>query len=71
MNADKYNDIIGLSHHVSKKRARLSMEARAAQFSSFQALRGHKEGVDETADIHEINVESREDTTDVDTYFNI
>lgn len=38
---DDYKDIIGLPHHVSKNRARMTMEERAAQFSPFAALTGY------------------------------
>ncbi len=45
----KYEDIIGLSHKQSAKRAHMSNRARAAQFSSFEALTGHDEAIEETA----------------------
>lgn len=35
---DTYDDIIGLPHHVSRRRRRMSMGERAAQFSPFAAL---------------------------------
>lgn len=44
-----YSDIINLPHHVSKTRKRMSMEARAAQFSPFAALTGYDEEIDEAA----------------------
>lgn len=46
---NKYDDIINLEHHRSKKHPPLSMEQRAAQFSPFAALTGHDEAVRETA----------------------
>lgn len=46
---NKYDDIIGMEHHSSKKHPHLSMEQRAAQFSPFAALTGHEEAVKETA----------------------
>lgn len=48
-NADRYDDIINLPHHVSKKRKRMEMIDRAAQFSPFAALTGHSAAVNETA----------------------
>lgn len=45
---DNYEDIIQLSHHVSPTRNRMSMLDRAAQFSPFAALTGHREAVKET-----------------------
>ncbi len=37
--SDNYEDIIHLPHHVSQKHPRMSMEARAAQFAPFAALK--------------------------------
>ena len=48
----KYDDIINLPHHVSKKRPKMSMESRAGQFAPFAALTGHKEAIDDKADSH-------------------
>lgn len=48
MNSD-YSDIINMPHHISKKRNRMSQTDRAAQFSSFAALTGYEEMVDEAA----------------------
>ena len=45
---NKYDDIIELPHHVSKKHARMSIHDRAAQFSAFAALTGHKAAIQET-----------------------
>lgn len=47
-NWKQYEDIIHLPHHVSKKRAQMSLEDRAAQFSPFAALTGHGAAVKET-----------------------
>lgn len=51
MNEDisKYEDIINLPHHVSKKHPQMSIEARAAQFAPFAALVGYEDAVKETA----------------------
>ena len=48
----KYDDIINLPHHVSKKRPQMSMRNRAAQFAPFAALTGHDEAIENTADRH-------------------
>ena len=44
-----YEDIVNLPHHRSETHPHMSMEERAAQFSSFAALTGHKEAVKEKA----------------------
>ena len=47
----RYEDIINLPHHQSKKRPQMSLYNRAAQFSSFNALQGYGDMVQDTADI--------------------
>lgn len=44
-----YDDIINLSHHVSKKHPPMSLYARSAQFAPFAALTGYEDAVRETA----------------------
>ena len=44
----KYDDIINLPHHVSKKHPQMSLHDRAAQFSPFAALTGHKAAINES-----------------------
>ena len=51
-NSGKYEDIINLPHHVSKKHPRMSLEARSAQFAPFAALNGYDELIKETAEKH-------------------
>ena len=46
---EKYDDIIHLPHHVSKKHPQMSALDRAAQFSPFSALTGHEAAIRETA----------------------
>ena len=46
---EKYEDIINLPHHVSKKHPQMLLRDRAAQFSPFAALTGHKAAINETA----------------------
>lgn len=43
-----YDDIINLVHHVSVSHPHMSRMDRAAQFSPFAALTGHREAVSET-----------------------
>lgn len=43
----KYDDIIMLPHHVSKKHPQMSLLNRAAQFSPFAALTGHDATIQE------------------------
>lgn len=45
----KYEDILDLPHHVSRKRPQMSLGDRAAQFSPFAAVVGHEEAIKETA----------------------
>lgn len=42
-----YNEIIGMSHHVSLNRRPMSLYGRAAQFAPFAALTGYEEALDE------------------------
>ena len=46
---EKYDNIINMPHHVSKKHPQMSIEARAAQFAPFAALTGYDEEVKKTA----------------------
>ena len=48
LNNHKYDDIINLPHHVSKKHPQMSLEARSAQFAPFAALTGYGDAIDET-----------------------
>ena len=45
----RYDDIIGLPHHVSPDRKHMSDRDRAAQFSPFAALTGYEDSVKEAA----------------------
>lgn len=56
----KYDDIIELPHHVSQKRARMSMTDRGAQFSPFAALVGYDAAIAETARLTEFRIELEE-----------
>lgn len=60
-NNHKYDDIIGLPHHVSATRPRMSMIDRAAQFSPFQALTGYGAAIQETGRLTVRKIELSED----------
>ena len=45
----RYDDIIDLPHHISKKHPQMSLYARSAQFAPFAALTGYEDAVRETA----------------------
>ena len=47
LNNHKYDDIINLPHHVSKKHPQMSLEARSAQFAPFAALTGYGDALEE------------------------
>ena len=52
MQNTKYDDIINLMHHVSKKHKQMSIENRSAQFAPFAALTGYEDEVKETREIN-------------------
>lgn len=60
----KYDDILNLPHHVSPKRARMSMVDRGAQFSPFAALTGYDAVIQETARLTDNPVELDENARD-------
>lgn len=47
----RYDDMLDLPHHISKKRPRMSELSRAAQFAPFAALTGYDAQVKEAARI--------------------
>ena len=53
----KYDDIISLPHPVSKTHPPMPRAERAAQFSSFAALSGYEEAVEESARLTEMRTE--------------
>ena len=54
-----YDDIINLSHHVSKRHPQMSMWNRAAQFAPFAALTGYKDAIKDTAHENESSYETK------------
>lgn len=57
----KYDDIINMSHHVSKRHPQMSLEARSAQFAPFAALTGYEDAVSETGRLTSDKIELSED----------
>ena len=60
METHKYDDIINLPHHASKKHTPMSPLNRAAQFSPFAALSGHGEAIRETERLTDTFIELSE-----------
>ena len=54
-----YDDIINLSHHVSKRHPQMSMWNRAAQFAPFAALTGYEDAIRDTAQENESRYETK------------
>lgn len=52
-NLKKYEDIIALPRHISKKRPLMPIKDRAAQFAPFAAVVGHEKAVNEAARLTE------------------
>lgn len=61
----RYDDIIGLPHHVSETRPRMSAMDRAAQFSPFAALTGHGAAIREAERLTDARAELDEDRKSV------
>lgn len=65
INNHKYDDIINLEHHVSKKHKQMSLENRSAQFAPFAALTGFEELVKETARQTDVRIEIDEELKNI------
>ena len=52
VNDGRYDDIIGMTHHVSKDRPHMATADRAAQFAPFAALTGLEQAIDESCKKH-------------------
>lgn len=65
MKKGKYDDIIHLTHHVSKEHPQMSMSNRAAQFRPFSALSGYGEAIKETARLTEWKKELDTDAIEI------
>lgn len=57
----KYDEIMGLPHHVSKTRPQMPMSDRAAQFAPFAALTGYDSAIKETGRLTNERIELDED----------
>ena len=57
----KYDDIIGLEHHVSKTHPHMSVADRATQFAPFAALTGYEEVIDEAGRLTQQRIQVDED----------
>ena len=57
----KYDDIINLPHHVSRKHKQMSLQNRAGQFAPFAALTGYEDLIDETGREVDVRDELNED----------
>lgn len=53
----KYNEIMGLPHHVSKTRPQMPMSDRAEQFAPFAALTGYDAAIKETRRLTDERIE--------------
>lgn len=61
---NKYDDIINLPHHVSKRHLRMPLRDRAAQFAPFAALTGHEAAINETVRQTDERISLGEDVID-------
>ena len=64
----KYDDIIGLPHHVSDTHPQMPLLDRAAQFTPFAALTGHTEAVRATEQLVEERIMTAEKGEKEDGY---
>ena len=60
----KYDDIINLPHHVSKRHPQMSIWNRAAQFAPFAALTGYENSIKESAQENLDSYESKSNEND-------
>lgn len=68
---DDYTDIIDMPHHTSANHSSMSNLDRAAQFSSFAALTGYEQAVEEAARLTDGRLElSQEEINDLNYKMN-
>lgn len=58
---NRYDEIMGLPHHVSKTRPQMPMSDRAAQFAPFAALTGYDFAIKETGRLTDERIELDEE----------
>ena len=61
----RYDDIINLPHHTSVVHPRMSDMNRAAQFSSFEALNGYGDEIDEAGRFTDFKADIDENSKDI------
>ena len=64
-NPHKYDDMIGLGHHISRTHPPMARSKRAAQFASFDALTGFGAAINEAGRETEEKKELSEDMIDM------
>lgn len=62
---NKYDEIMGLPHHISKTRSQMPMSDRAAQFAPFAAITGYDDAVKETGRLTNDKIELEESSLNV------
>ncbi|PJM78822.1 hypothetical protein [Bifidobacterium scaligerum] len=62
----KYDDIIAMPHHQSRKHSHMSRHKRAAQFMPFAALTGYERVIAQTAEEAEAAIAKAESQGDDD-----
>ena len=62
----KYDDIIDMPHHVSRRHPQMSRRQRAAQFMPFAALTGYNQVIEQTAKNAETAIAQAEAQGDTD-----
>jgi hypothetical protein len=65
---DNYDDIINLTHHVSKRHPQMSMWNRAAQFAPFSALTGYEDAIKDSAQENESSYETKNNEEEYGIY---
>ena len=62
---NRYDEIMGLPHHVSKTRPQMPMSDRAAQFAPFAALTGYDAAIKETGRLTDEKIEMDEEALNI------